>query len=182
MNRPSPFDARLTAWLEEGPTTGPDDLLADVHARARSVRQRPGWWLALKGDTMTTTWRARPAPFSGRLAFILLTALLLLVIAAATVLVGSRPTAFSDGPATDGAMAVAPVIPTGDEALLAFTSWSSSDTARRPLRRPRRWDRRAQDHLRRLRRLLAGLVAGRERGSPSTRATTDSVQLRVASS
>ena len=129
MNRPSSFDARLTAWLEEGPTTGPDDLLADVHARARSVRQRPGWWLALKGDTMTTTWRARPAPFSGRLAFILLTALLLLAIAAATVLVGSRPAAFSDGPATDGAMAVAPVIPTGDEALFAFTSWSSSDTA-----------------------------------------------------
>ena len=129
MNRPSSFDARLTAWLEEGPTTGPDDLLADVHARARSVRQRPGWWLALKGDTMTTTWRARPAPFSGRLAFILLTALLLLVIAAATVLVGSRPTAFSDGPATDGAMAVAPVIPTGDEALFAFTTYSSSDTA-----------------------------------------------------
>ena len=64
---------------EEGPTTGPDDLLADVHARARTVRQRPGRWLALKGDTMTTTWRARPAPFSGRLAFILLTALLLLV-------------------------------------------------------------------------------------------------------
>ena len=128
MNRPSSFDARLNAWLEEGPTTGPDDLLADVHARARSVRQRPGWWLALKGDSMTTTWRARPAPFSGRLAFILLTALLLLAIAAATVLVGSRPAAFSDGPATDGAMAVAPVIPTGDEALLAFTSWASDET------------------------------------------------------
>jgi Tol biopolymer transport system component len=128
MNRPSSFESRLDAWLEEGPTTGPDDLLADVHARARSVRQRPGWWLALKGDTMTTTWRARRAQIPGRLAFILLTTLLLLAIAAATVLVGSRSISLGDGRGSDGAMAVAPVIPTGGEALLAFTSWSTEDT------------------------------------------------------
>jgi Tol biopolymer transport system component len=124
MNRPSTFETRLEAWLEEGPTTGPDELLADVHARARSVRQRPGWWLALKGDPMTTTWRARPAHFPGRLAFILLTALLILAIAAATLLVGSRLITQSDAQGTDGAMAVAPAIPEGDEALLAFTSWN----------------------------------------------------------
>jgi hypothetical protein len=40
MNRrPSDLDARLSAWLEEGPTSGPPELLSRTFARARSTRQ-----------------------------------------------------------------------------------------------------------------------------------------------
>jgi len=62
MNRPSSFEGRLDAYLEEGPTSGPDDLLTSAHARARSTRRRPAWLLALRGTPMDTTWRARPLP------------------------------------------------------------------------------------------------------------------------
>ena len=43
MNRPSDLDARLTAWLEEGPTSGPDEVLSKTFARARSTRQDRVW-------------------------------------------------------------------------------------------------------------------------------------------
>ena len=36
---PSAFEARLATWLEEGPTSGPDELLSRTFARARSTRQ-----------------------------------------------------------------------------------------------------------------------------------------------
>ena len=39
MHRPSDLDARLSAWLEEGPTSGPDEVLSRTFARARSTRQ-----------------------------------------------------------------------------------------------------------------------------------------------
>ena len=40
MNRrPSDVDARLIAWLEEGPTSGPEEVLSRTFARARSTRQ-----------------------------------------------------------------------------------------------------------------------------------------------
>ncbi len=39
MHRPSELDTRLAAWLEEGPTTGPDEVLSRTFARARSTRQ-----------------------------------------------------------------------------------------------------------------------------------------------
>jgi WD40 repeat protein len=37
--RPSDIDARLAAWLEEGPTSGPEEVLSRTFARARSTRQ-----------------------------------------------------------------------------------------------------------------------------------------------
>jgi len=120
MNRPSSIEDRLSAFLEEGPSSGPDDLLAAAHARARSTRQRPVWRLALEGDPMETTWRARPLAV-GRLAFALLTALLIVALTAAALVVGAallRP-----GP-DDGLNAV-PVIPRGGEALLAFASFTA---------------------------------------------------------
>jgi Tol biopolymer transport system component len=126
MNRPSSFEDRLTAWLEEGPTSGPDQVLASAHARARSIDQRPAWWLALRGTTMETTWRARPM-LPARLAFILLTGMLLVALVATALIVGSR--LISTRPSTDGRAVVAPQIPTGPDALLAFTSWSSEETA-----------------------------------------------------
>jgi sugar lactone lactonase YvrE len=98
MSRPRDPDARLAAWLEEGPTSGPDDGLSNVHARARSTRQRPDWLVTLKGGTMETTWRARPV-LTARVAFVLLIALLALALTAGTVIVGGqllRPTGPSD--------------------------------------------------------------------------------------
>ncbi len=44
MNRrPADFDARLAAWLEEGPTSGPEEVLSRTFARARSTRQDRVW-------------------------------------------------------------------------------------------------------------------------------------------
>ena len=43
MNRPSDLDARLCAWLEEGPTNGPDEVLSRTFARARSTHQDRAW-------------------------------------------------------------------------------------------------------------------------------------------
>lgn len=49
MNRPpsdpptSDIEARLATWLEEGPTSGPDEVLSSTFARARSTRQDRVW-------------------------------------------------------------------------------------------------------------------------------------------
>src|SRR5688572_231424 len=44
MNRhPSDVDARLIAWLEEGPSSGPEEVLSRTFARARSTRQDRVW-------------------------------------------------------------------------------------------------------------------------------------------
>ena len=44
MNRrPSEVDARLVAWLEEGPRSGPEEVLSKTFARARSTRQDRVW-------------------------------------------------------------------------------------------------------------------------------------------
>jgi len=43
MDRPSDIDARLAAWLEEGPTRGPEEVLSRGLARVRSTRQDGGW-------------------------------------------------------------------------------------------------------------------------------------------
>ena len=40
---PSDVEARLATWLEEGPTSGPDELLSRTFARARSTRQQRVW-------------------------------------------------------------------------------------------------------------------------------------------
>lgn len=117
MTRPSSFEDRLDAFLGEGPSTGPADLLATAHARARSVRQRPGWWLALKGDTMETTWRARPLDLRG-LGYVLLIISVAAALAVGGLVVGSRLLQH------DGRRAVTLPIPSGPGQLLAFTSWS----------------------------------------------------------
>ena len=51
MNRPSDLDARLSAWLEEGPTNGPDEVLSRTFARARSTRQDRVWLYRLTHPT-----------------------------------------------------------------------------------------------------------------------------------
>ena len=89
MNRPHDPEARLAAWLEQGPTSGPDDGLSSALARAHSTHQRPRWLVTLRGGTMETTWRARPV-FTTRLAFALLITMLVLALAAGAAIVGSR--------------------------------------------------------------------------------------------
>jgi hypothetical protein len=42
IHRPSDLDARLAAWLEEGPSSGPDEVLSRTFARARSTQQVRG--------------------------------------------------------------------------------------------------------------------------------------------
>jgi Tol biopolymer transport system component len=126
MNRPSSFEHGLAAWLEEGPSSGPDDLLVGAHARARSTRQRPAWWLRLTGGTMETTLRARPA-FSVGVTLLLITAALVVALAASALFIAAR-TGLRLGP-DDRMYAQAPIIPTGPEALFAFSSWSAEDSA-----------------------------------------------------
>ena len=60
MNRrPSDIDARLAAWLEEGPTSGPEEVLSRTFARARSTRQDRVWLhrltLPTRSHAMNTT-------------------------------------------------------------------------------------------------------------------------------
>ena len=43
MNRPPDVDARLVAWLDEGTTTGPEDLLLSVFERTRLSHQDRVW-------------------------------------------------------------------------------------------------------------------------------------------
>jgi len=124
MNRPSSSDSRLAAWLEEGPTSGPNDALADALARVRSTRQRPGWLERLKGDPMETTWRARPVP-SARMALVLLIALLVLALGASLVIVGSRLLA-PPRPDPNNGVVIAP-IPHGGEAVLAYSVFERDD-------------------------------------------------------
>lgn len=119
--RPSSAESRLNAWLDEGPTSGPDDVLAAAHARARSTRQTPGWWLRLRGRTMETTWRARPMPGMGRLGLALLLTLLIAALVGGALIAAGR---LLGGPLLFDARPATAAIPQGDDALFAFTSYN----------------------------------------------------------
>ena len=41
--RPSDIDARLAAWLDDGPSHGPEEVLSRALAQARSTRQDRVW-------------------------------------------------------------------------------------------------------------------------------------------
>ena len=51
MNRPSDVETRLTAWLEEGPSSGPEEVLSRTFARTRSTRQDRVWLYRLTHPT-----------------------------------------------------------------------------------------------------------------------------------
>ena len=88
---------------------------------------------------METTWRARPLAV-GRLAFALLTMLLVIALGATAVVVGSR--LMARPVPDDGRLVVAP-IPQGPEAVLAFSyrepGSANGDifTVRLPVHQPR---------------------------------------------
>ena len=125
MTRPSSTDSRLAAWLEDGPTSGPDDALADALARVRSTRQRPGWLDLLTGDTMDTTWRARPV-LTARLTFVLLIAMLVLALTAGVAIVGSQ---INRGNDPNNGVNALPAITTPHTACPAGTQLKSGDIA-----------------------------------------------------
>ena len=52
---PSDFEARLATWLEEGATSGPDELLSRTFARTRSTRQHRSPRLRLLQPTRSAT-------------------------------------------------------------------------------------------------------------------------------
>src|SRR6476661_2607886 len=127
MNRPSTFDDRLSAFLEEGPVSGPSEVLVDAHARARSLQQRPTWWLALRGRTMETTLRA-PSALSTRAMFIFLAVLLTMALVATAAFVGSRLS--SNGLDSQRGLNAAPFpVPHGRDQLLAYSSWTQDQNS-----------------------------------------------------
>jgi hypothetical protein len=124
MNRPSSFDDRLAAWLDEGPATGPSEVLVSAHARVRSTRQRPTWWLQIRGKTMETTLRA-PSALSTRAMFILLAVMVTIALVAAAAFVGSR----LSSEIQRGLNAAPFPIARGADALLAYSSFTSDQQA-----------------------------------------------------
>ncbi len=50
----SDFETRLTSWLEDGPTSGPDELLSRTFARARSTPQHRTWSHRLNHPTRSS--------------------------------------------------------------------------------------------------------------------------------
>lgn len=86
MNQTSSFDRDLERWLAvEAPATVPVDLDAAVIARARRLRQRPAWLVALNGGTIGSrgqvTARLRPARTYRLVVVAVLTALLIIAVA-----------------------------------------------------------------------------------------------------
>lgn len=117
MSRPGDPDDRIAAWLDEGPTSGPDDGLSNVHARVRSTRQRPGWLVSLRGGAMQTTWRPPDPRIARRLAVAVLVLVTAAALAASTLIVGGRPLAPT--PPDDGLRAAYPIAE-GGAAVLVF--------------------------------------------------------------
>lgn len=116
-DRPPVSDSRLRAWLEDGPTSGPDDGLSSALARTRSTRQRPGWLVDIRGDPRESTWRDRPLS-PGRMGLAMLTLALVALLAAAGLLAG---TSLLSPPGPRMIVAL-PSDPAGETPLLAFGS------------------------------------------------------------
>ena len=78
MNRPSGTDLPLASWMQDGPTSGPADLLSSALEATRSTRQRPGW---------LSRWSDPPAPMRrAAMAGTVVSAVLLAVIGFGLVL------------------------------------------------------------------------------------------------
>ena len=89
MNRrPSDVDARLAAWLEEGPTSGPDEVLSRTFARARSTRQDRVWLDRIP----------QPTRFQMMSATISLTAVAVLALAVGVALAPDTPEVAAPAP------------------------------------------------------------------------------------
>ena len=114
MNQRTDLDRMLSVWLDDPYTPPAPHYLGRVLERTRHTRQRPAWaslerWIPMADKVLQPT-TARPL----RMAWLLMIALLVLAIAAAVAVVGSR------------LLAPAPVIPQGRSAVFVFSSIESS--------------------------------------------------------
>jgi Tol biopolymer transport system component len=81
------IDRQVADWLHEGPDTGSRTGLDHALAATRTIGQRPGWTLPERWLPMQSTMvRMAPVP----LRALLLLALLILAVVAATLAIGSR--------------------------------------------------------------------------------------------
>src|SRR5436190_15908692 len=81
------FDRTVFAWLDEQAGQGMPGYLDEVLARTTGTRQRP-WWSSLeRWLPMQTTLRLTPVP---RIAWLLVVVGLIVTLAAAVIVVGSR--------------------------------------------------------------------------------------------
>ena len=97
-------DQALTAWLLEGPETGPRESLERALAATRRTSQRPGWTFLERWLPMQLTMSR--APVARPFLFLALVALLVFALVAGLLIAGSQrrvPPPF--GPAANGAIA-----------------------------------------------------------------------------
>ena len=140
MSPSSDFDTRLADWLDtQAPMREPDGLTYAVLARTRRMRQLPGWASLERWLPMTVITRPGLAP-PLRMAWLLLIGLLMVALVASVAIVGSRLLT-STGP--DGGLAATAVIPQGDEAVFALTSFRRHLHGASGRHRPASADRRA---------------------------------------
>jgi Tol biopolymer transport system component len=91
MNAPYDIERDLTRWMADVvPTRAPDNLAPSIVANTRSMRPRPAWLARLKEPPMQTQLSLRNYLSFGRSLRPILVALLILVLLAGAVIVGSR--------------------------------------------------------------------------------------------
>jgi Tol biopolymer transport system component len=117
MKQIDDLDHMLSAWLDDPYTPPAPHYLGQVLERTRRTRQRPAWanlerWLPM-ADTLD-----RPAARPLRMAFLLILALLVLVVAATVIGVGSSLLKPTDA------------IPQGGAAVIAFASQQGGESGR----------------------------------------------------
>jgi len=110
MTQRDDLDRLLSTWLDDPFTPPAPQYLGRVLERTRQTRQRPAWaslerWIPMADKVLQPT-TAPPL----RAAWLVIIALLLVALATAVVVVGSR------------LLAPTPVIPQGDAAVFAFSS------------------------------------------------------------
>ena len=88
MNTSDGFDRTVSEWLHADAEHRVPDHLDAVLRRTRTERQRPAWSSLERWLPVQTTLRLAPVP---RIAWLLAVVALLVVLAAAVLLVGSRP-------------------------------------------------------------------------------------------
>ena len=118
MNRPSDIDARLAAWVDQGPTGGPDEVLSQALAHALSTHQDRGWL-----DRLTYPMRFQPMHTMLKIA-----AVAILALAVGVVLDPLRPSTPYAATGPSPSPSPSPVaLPEGD--LEAGTTYAISEPA-----------------------------------------------------
>lgn len=110
MSQRDDLDQLLSAWIEDPYTPPAPRYLGQVLERTRRTRQLPAWASLERWNPMATDATRPAAARPQRLVFLVLVALMIVVVAAAVALVGSR------------SLAPPVTIPIGGAAVFAFDS------------------------------------------------------------